>query len=133
MFFPFCSAKAGSRIVFKNLEFEGGRHILLTSSVPQLESLLAALRSNPSLKIAIEGHICCIEGKGDGLDFDTDEYNLSDQRAKTVYDFLISNEIYNKRLKYKDFRHLSPIFPYPEKNSTEQTANRRVEIVILEK
>jgi outer membrane protein OmpA-like peptidoglycan-associated protein len=125
--------KVGSRIVFKNLEFEGGRHVLLSSSVPQLESLLAALRSNPSLKIAIEGHICCIEGKGDGLDFDTDEYDLSYQRAKAVYDYLVLNGIDNKRLKYKGFGHLAPIFAYPEKDSVQQIANRRVEIAILEK
>jgi len=125
--------KVGSRVVFKNLEFEGGRHVLLSSSVPQLESLLAALRSNPSLKIAIEGHICCIEGKGDGLDFDTDEYDLSYQRAKAVYEYLVANGIDNKRLKYKGFGHLAPIFPYPERNSAEQITNRRVEIAILEK
>ncbi len=124
---------AGSTLVLQNLNFVGGRHRLLRSSYIPLKSLLAAMKDNPKLKISIEGHICCLPGPSDGLDLDTYTEDLSYQRAKAIYEYLSYMGIDRGRIQFKGFGHSAPLFPYPEQNPEEQTANRRVEIRILEK
>jgi outer membrane protein OmpA-like peptidoglycan-associated protein len=59
--------------------------------------------------------------------------DISLKRAKTVYNFLLSNGISADRITYKGFASSRPIYPLPEKNEEERVANRRVEILIIEK
>lgn len=127
------ATKKGSKIIFKNMQFEGGRHKILENSLPQLTALLSALKANPKLKIAIEGHICCLPGTLDGLDFDTNTQDLSMRRAKAIYEYLQYAGINANRLQYKGLGHSMPIYGYPEKDENEKTINRRVEIKIIDK
>ena len=62
-----------------------------------------------------------------------DRTDLSTQRAKAIHNFLVSNEIDKSRLSYKGFGSTQPIYPLPEKDETQRAANRRVEILIVEK
>ncbi len=124
--------KIGDKIVLKNLNFLPGRHFLTPESQPELEKLLNTLSENTELKIEIQGHICCeINGK-DGMDKDTYTNNLSVNRAKYIYDYLIKNNIATDRLSYKGLGSSKPLI-YPEKTESDQNQNRRVEIVILQK
>jgi outer membrane protein OmpA-like peptidoglycan-associated protein len=85
--------------------------------------LLTMLRENPKLKIQIQGHVCCeVENKK----------RLSRKRALAVYDFLVGKGISKKRLSYTSFGSTRPLHPLPEKTEEERTANRRVEIEIIE-
>lgn len=127
------AVKAGSLITLRNLNFYGGRHILLEASLHVLYELLAVMNNNPSLVIAIEGHVCCIPGDADGTDFDTNLSNLSEARARVVYEYLLKNGIAEKRISYRGFGHSRPLYPYPERSSMEQSLNRRVEIRIISK
>jgi outer membrane protein OmpA-like peptidoglycan-associated protein len=127
------ATKKGSTIIFKNMQFVGGRHKILENSMPQLTELLSALMSNSKLKIAIEGHICCLEGNVDGYDFDTNTEDLSVRRAKAIYEYLVYAGIDENRIQYKGLGHSVPIYPYPEKDEDEKTINRRVEIKIIDK
>ncbi len=127
------ATKKGSTIIFKNMQFVGGRHQILENSLPQLTELLSALKANPKLKIAIEGHICCLPGNNDGLDFETNTPDLSMRRAKAIYEYLVYEGIKANRLQYKGLGHSMPIYTYPEKNENEKTTNRRVEIKIIDK
>lgn len=125
------TTKVGSRIVLKDLIFIGGRHHLVPSSIPVIQELLTVLNKHPSLVISIEGHVCCIPGTNDGIDLDLNTANLSEMRAKTVYDYLIRNGVAAKRLSYKGYGHQFPVRPYPEKSVEDMDANRRVEIKII--
>ena len=125
--------KKGATLTLNNLYFIGGRHRILPSSLPQLQSLLSAMKNNPKLKISIEGHICCLPDETDGLDFDTQTEDLSYQRAKAVYEYLVYSGIAEKRVKFKGLGHSRPLYPFPEKNEDEKIANRRVEVRILDK
>lgn len=116
--------EVGSNIAVKNMNFVGGEAILLTKSEPVIVELLDIMNANPKLKIRIEGHICCAT---------IDEHNLSTRRAKMVYHYLIENGISPERLSYIGYGPDKPIYPYPEENPMQESANRRVEIVILEK
>ena len=128
------SVKKGDVLILKNINFVGGMHRILPSSEPQLQSLLKALQDNPKLRISIEGHICCLPDKfSDGTDFETHTDDLSVQRAKAVALYLANAGINKKRIGYRGFGHSEPLFPFPENNDDERTANRRVEIRILDK
>lgn len=127
------ATKVGSRINLQNLNFVGGNHILLPQSMPVLQELLEVMKNNPQLVIAIEGHVCCVPDKNDGVDFATGIANLSEARARTVYDYLVRNGIDSRRLSYKGFGHQFPVYPYPERSDIEMVTNRRVEIRIVNK
>lgn len=126
------TTKTGTNIILKNMNFYGGRHILLPQSVPTLTELLNVLKENPTLEIEIQGHICCTPGPEDGLDIDTNTPNLSVNRARAIYEHLISNGIEKQRLSYRGFGHRRPLV-YPEHTEERRTTNRRVEIKIIKK
>lgn len=127
------STTSGTRIVLRNINFLGGLHEFLQMSYPMLEELYDAMQSNPNLVIRVEGHICCQEGPGDGMDNGTGIENLSEARAKAVRDYLLEKGIAGNRITFKGFGHSAPIFPYPEKTEEERMLNRRVEIKIISK
>ncbi len=116
-------AKAGEKLKVENLNFIINTFAVVPESRAKLYELLLVLQSNPSLKIEIQGHLCCMP---------VDRTDLSTQRAKAVYQFLIANDVYRARLSYKGFGSSVPIYPIPEKDEKERAANRRVEILILE-
>lgn len=126
------NTKAGSKLVLADLNFEPGRHFLLPGSYGILRELYRAMKDNPTLEIEIHGHICCISGGQDGEDIDTRLPNLSVQRAKAIYEFLVSAGIDKNRMQYKGFGSSQKLFP-DERTPMEQTKNRRVEIKILRK
>ncbi len=119
------SAKAGEKINLRNLNFNGGTAIFKSHSYPVLKELVQTMRSNPNLKIEIQGHICCYA--------ESDSKDVSAKRALAVYNYLIKSGIDRKRLKYKSFGGSQPIYAIPEQNEEQREANRRVEILILEK
>ena len=127
------ATKKGSSIALRNINFEPARHVFLPEAYPPLEELLEIMNTNPALVIEIGGHICCTTGDGDAIDVDTKTFNLSHERAKAVYSYLLSHGIKGERLSYKGYAHSNPIFPYPENNEEERIANRRVEIKIISK
>jgi outer membrane protein OmpA-like peptidoglycan-associated protein len=124
--------EAGSTIVFQNILFHGGSHRVKQESMPAMYQLLGLMQDNPKLKIQIDGHICCHDGPGDGYDIDAKDYNLSTNRAKAVYDFLIKNEISEDRMSYFGYSSMYRLYP-EERTWREEDLNRRVEIVIVEK
>ena len=126
------ATKEGDRIVLRNINFYGGRHVFLPQSYPALMELLSVMQSVPSLEIEIQGHICCMDGDGDGVDLDTGEPFLSYNRARAVYEFLLKRGIDKRRMTYRGFGHRYPIIPY-ETTEEERTTNRRVEIRIVKK
>jgi outer membrane protein OmpA-like peptidoglycan-associated protein len=123
---------AGESLALEGLGFEPGRHFILKESVPVLQKLLQTLKENKTLKIEIQGHVCCTQNGADGMDLDTREMKLSENRAKAVYDFLISKGVDKNRLSYKGFGRTKPKFDL-ELTPEEEQANRRVEIMVLEK
>lgn len=119
------SAKVGEKINLRNLNFNGGTAVFKSHSYPVLKDLLQTMKSNPNLKIEIQGHICCYT--------ESNDHDVSGKRALAVYNYLIKSGIDKKRLKYKSFGGSKPIYAIPEQNEEEREVNRRVEILILEK
>lgn len=119
------------RIELVGVNFQPGRHVFLEESTEPLSMLLDALKKNRNLKIELQGHICCQPYPGDGQDNDTGLSNLSEARAKAVYDYLIKNGIDAARLKYKGMGNYFPKVQ-PEITEADRIANRRVEAVVWE-
>lgn len=117
----------GEVIVLKNLNFYNNSGTVLPESKPVLEKLLATMKKYPSLKIEIQGHICCQTEKQAEKIID-----IAKIRALSVYDYLLENGINKERMRYVSFKSSKPLFPIPEKTEAERKANRRVEILILE-
>ncbi len=114
--------KIGEKIVLKNIFYTTDSYELVERSIVELTKLTEFLVSNPSLKIEISGHT---DNVG------TPEYNLelSANRAKSVYDYLVNEQINPERLTYKGYGETKPL----SANDTEEgkAENRRTEIEIL--
>ena len=115
-------AKVGEKLKIDNLNFVINTFAVVPESRKKLYELLIVMEMNPQLKIEIQGHLCCMA---------VDRIDLSTQRAKAVYNFLIKNKIEKSRLSYKGFGSTQPIYPLPEKDEPQRAANRRVEIAIV--
>lgn len=114
--------KKGQKIVLRNIFYLTDSYQLQETSQAELSKLVEFLSNNPSLKIEISGHT---DNVG------SDEYNLklSENRARSVVDYLISKDIQSSRLIYKGYGEMVPI----DSNDSEtgRANNRRTEIKIL--
>lgn len=123
--------KAGNTLVLKNLLFYGARHELKPESIPELEYLCDLLTHHPTVKIEIQGHVCCTTVEPDGFDIDTRTPNLSVNRARVVCDYLhYECGIAKDRLSYVGFGGSKKI-TLDEQTEQQQQINRRVEIKVL--
>jgi len=121
---PLEKLNVGSKIVLKNIFYDFDKATLRAESMSELERLVQLLNNNPAMKIELSSHT---DSKG------TDEYNmkLSQARAQSVVDYLISKNISKDRLVAKGYGESQPIAT----NDTEEgrQMNRRTEFTILEK
>lgn len=124
--------KVGQSLKLENIYFLMGRHIVTDESLPQLDRLYEVLLENPTLKIQIEGHICCLQHGFDAEDDDTHEARLSVNRARYIYEYLVKKGIDEGRLRYVGFGRTRPLVS-PEKTPADEDMNRRVEIRVIAK
>lgn len=125
--------KENETIRLEKIFFQPGRHFLREESTVELLKLYKIMADNPTLKISIEGHICCLlNNTTDGYDYDTEEFNLSENRAAYIYNYLVYKGIGKDRMQYKGFGKTRPLVD-PERTPEDENMNRRVEIRILSK
>lgn len=114
--------QAGQRTRLENVYFATDSDVLLAESQPELASLTAWLKSNPTVRVQIQGHT---DNQG------TAAYNLdlSRRRAEGIMFELINQGIESNRLESIGYGMSNPV----ESNDTEEgrARNRRTEIVIL--
>lgn len=94
--------KAGEHVVLKNIFFDVNKYDLKNESASELNKLIAFLKNNPTSKIEIAGHT---DNTGDKKFNQT----LSENRAKAVYDYLITKNIPASRLSYKGYGDTKPV------------------------
>jgi len=120
---PLSPIVMGEAIVLNNVFFAFNSADLKSESKIELNLLVDLLIKNPQMKIEIGGHT---DNKG------TKAYNqkLSENRAKSVYEYLISKGIEESRLSYKGYDFSEPIAT----NDTDEgrAKNRRTEFKIVE-
>jgi outer membrane protein OmpA-like peptidoglycan-associated protein len=113
---------AAKPVVLRNVFFDTGSATLRPESNIELDILKNLLVENPSLRIRLNGHT-------DNVGSDSDNLNLSSNRAKAVYDYLVTAGIAASRLNYKGFGETMPI----DTNDTPEGRqnNRRTEFEVL--
>lgn len=113
--------KVGSFVTMKNIFFDTNKYELLPTSMAELSVLNEMLVSNPAVEIEIQGYT-------DNVGDDKLNERLSENRAKSVYNYLIENGINAKRLSFKGYGKTNP----RADNSTEEgrKQNRRTEFMI---
>lgn len=106
-------------IVFENNSYELTEHSKLV-----MNAFIQFLRENPTVHANIEGYT-------DNVGNDESNLKLSEERAKSVYDYLIANRIRPDRIQYKGYGSANPIAT----NDTEEgrAKNRRTVFVITKK
>jgi outer membrane protein OmpA-like peptidoglycan-associated protein len=124
------NTRAGDKFALSNLDFYGNRHLLLPASLPLLDTLFVILQQFKSIEIEVQGYVCCIAEGNEGYDMDTQSWNLSVNRAKTVYNYLIAKGIAANRLIYKGYGSKPLVKEFTER---ERTINRRVEIKVTKR
>ncbi|HEX7411731.1 MAG TPA: OmpA family protein [Bacteroidales bacterium] len=112
----------GQTMVLHNIFFDTDQHTLRQESRVELDKLISFLQANPNLKIEIGGHT---DNEG------TDAYNfqLSDARAKAVFDYLAAHGVATSRLTYHGYGETQPTAT----NVTPEgrALNRRTEFKIV--
>lgn len=117
----------GDKIIIENLIFEAGKTVFANEekATAELQKIIAYFQKNPTIQFEINGHVCCItQSFKDAHDRTTGLNNLSQTRAKRIYDYLVENGIAKERMSHKGYGRQ---FPRPNKPEKE---NKRVEIVI---
>ncbi len=120
----------GESFVLKTVYFLPQRHTLTPRSLPELDMLYKVLEEHPSLKIKIEGHVCCIRDYPDALDIESNDLYLSVNRARAIYNYLVQKGIDEERLKYAGYGKSKPVVK-EEMNEEDAQKNRRVEVRVL--
>jgi outer membrane protein OmpA-like peptidoglycan-associated protein len=112
-----------AKIRLRTIDFDYSSAILRPESFPELDRLVAFLRSDPDVRIAVDGHTDSIG---------TEQFNLqlSLDRAAAVRQYLISNGgVDASRIVIEGFGASRPVAPNSDEEGRE--LNRRVEFVIL--
>ncbi len=121
-------AVSGEKIALRNLLFYGNQAVLLPESESELPKVLRFMQLNPEAYVEIAGHINNPLKTPEQLD--RWEWELSVNRAKLVYDYLLKNGISPDRMRYKGYGNKEMIYPNPNSSEEQQAQNRRVEIRI---
>lgn len=121
---PMQPLAVGEKVVLRNIFFGTDKYDLLPESKAELGKLTAFLSKNPAIRIEIGGHT---DNEGN----ESHNMSLSQNRAKAVYDYLISKGINAERLNYKGYGETMPIGT----NSTPEgrASNRRTEFKVISK
>ena len=118
----FGKLKKGKPVVLNNIFFEFAKARLLPESFSELDKLVELLQKYPQIKIRIAGHT-------DNVGTQERNQKLSEQRARSVVNYLRKNGIKIKRLLFKGYGEEHPIDTNQTKEGRQK--NRRVEFVIL--
>lgn len=118
----------GKKAALQNISFYYGSYQVMTESEPALTDLVQFLSENPNYHFEVRGHIT--SSNPDTFPIGNIRYDLSYNRAKAIYEYLIDHGIKEERMTYKGYSNYEMVFPYP-KNEEEHRANRRVEIKII--
>ncbi len=125
--------EVGKKVVLKNIFYEYNKSSLTSASFNELNKIIELLNSNPKIKIEISAHT-------DSRGSDAYNNNLSQERAQSCVDYLVSKNVDQNRLIAKGYGKKQLLISDIEiaKISTEEAKeeahqqNRRTEFKIVE-
>ncbi len=114
--------KKTGKITLHGIRFASGKATIRPESYPILDQAVALLQQNPSVKIEIQGHTDSVGSASYNL-------RLSQMRAESVRNYLISHGIAPDRLIAKGYGESMPIADNGTREGRAQ--NRRIEFKII--
>ncbi|MDP3469965.1 MAG: OmpA family protein [Daejeonella sp.] len=121
---PLQKIEIGGLVILNNIFFESGKFNLLPESKTELQQLIRFMKDNPSVSIEIGGHT-------DDIGDEKSNLELSENRAQTVYNYLVSNHVSATKISYKGYGEALPI--NDNSNEDNRQNNRRTEFKIIRK
>ena len=119
------SIPVGFDIVMHNVKFASGKTTFPNpSSNVDIQNLIMALNEQPDLKIEIGGYT-------DNSGSYAKNVQISGQRAKFVYDYLLKSGVDNSRISYKGYGPNKPL--YSNRYKSTRAGNRRIEVKVIAK
>jgi outer membrane protein OmpA-like peptidoglycan-associated protein len=116
--------RKGEKVSLRNVFFPTDGFMLESQSKSELSKLISFLNSNPQVKLEISGHT-------DNTGKPAHNQELSEKRAKAVYDYLINEgKIPASRLTFKGYGDTQPIAPNTSEKGKQK--NRRTEVKVVE-
>lgn len=114
----------GDHIYLENLLFERGSSVLTIAAKTQLDKLSKLLHKYKTLEFEIQGHVCCTPPyQKEAIDRHTRKRQLSQNRAESVYKYLVFKKIPKTRMTFKGYGNTVPLGKGSE-------YDRRVELVV---
>ncbi|WP_405368276.1 OmpA family protein [Nonlabens sp. Asnod2-A12] len=113
--------KLNSIYTLKSVLFDFDKATLIEKTTQELDELVTYLKSHLDLKVTINGHT-------DYLGNAAYNQKLSEDRAKSVANYLINKGISKHRINYRGYGESQPIDPNEPEDA--QAKNRRVEFVL---
>ncbi|MEN7547292.1 PorP/SprF family type IX secretion system membrane protein [Rapidithrix thailandica] len=110
-----------TKIELENIYFETGSFNIAQVSLAELNKLTTYMRENPDINVEIGGHT-------DNVGSASSNEKLSLNRAKAVYEVVVSKGIDPNRLSYVGYGESQPLVPNNSK--ANQAKNRRIEFII---
>lgn len=116
--------EVGGSYQLKDINFATNSFALSEVSKNIIDGFIEFLKEHPKVNIEIQGYT-------DDIGNDRDNQILSENRAKSVYNYLIENNVKTVRLNYKGFGEMNPVVP--NINEENRAKNRRTVFVIKAK
>jgi len=116
--------EVGAQMELYNIYFETDSFRILPQSEPELQKLVAFLKNNNALRVQIQGHTDSTGNPENNLE-------LSKQRANSVVEYLVNNQVALNRLEYEGYGDTRPIASNETPEGRRQ--NRRTTIKIISK
>ncbi len=116
--------EVGSKVVLNNIFFDTNKFDIKPDSKAELQKLIEFLNLNTTVRIEISGHT-------DDIGNEQSNQVLSQNRAKSVYQYLIENKISPQRLIFKGYGETQPLVP--NSSDANRSKNRRTEFKIIAK
>ncbi|UOQ51535.1 OmpA family protein [Hymenobacter cellulosivorans] len=114
--------RAGRSIVLNNLFFDTNEYELKPTSRTELNRLIQFMRQYQDVQVEVSGHT-------DDVGADADNITLSQNRARSVYTYLVEHGVKATRLRYKGYGETKPLVANDSDAHRQQ--NRRIELKIL--
>lgn len=125
---PVKKAKVGNKANFDNILFYGDKAVMISGSYKTCDKIARFLKYNPQRIVEIAGHIN--EPNMPKVPVNSSKFELSQQRAMRVCNYLIEKGIDKERLIAKGYGNWEMLFPIAI-TEEEQRKNRRVEVKII--
>jgi outer membrane protein OmpA-like peptidoglycan-associated protein len=124
---PFEVIITETEVLLKNVYFDFNKSNITSQGAAELDKLVKVMKDNPNMVIFVKSHT---DSKGSAA------YNLklSEQRAQSTVQYIISKGIESERISGKGFGNAEPKINCETDCSEEQhSQNRRSEFVIIKK